>query len=339
MPFTFSHPLFAVPLRRIAPKWLSVTGLALGSMIPDMEYFMAMESYQTIGHSFLGFLVQGLPLSIATAFAFHLIVKPVLPKLFPAAGGIDQFVKSLTGDWQLRSGRTWLVFLISLLLGYWTHIFMDAWTHGTGIYVEWIPALHRKYVGEPLYQLLQYGFSLIGVIVPALLLLNRYIRWRIAAKPRSLPAVETAGMKLLLWVYAAGFGFILFAVKLLFSMNRSNIVSVAIVAPLSAALFGILAASMLYTAARNGSLAKGIGAVVLLLLTMSSLKILAILWPGLLPNGHYWMSRPKGEFIPLWCAFIWCWSIMLLICCRMIAGKRRTVHTGQARLTRPNRMV
>ena len=103
MPFTFSHPLYAVPLHRAAPKWLSITGLLLGSMAPDLEYFAAMESYRTIGHTLTGFVLLGLPLSIALAFAFHLVLKPVLSKFMPSVWGLDQFVQSLTrGKWEIH---------------------------------------------------------------------------------------------------------------------------------------------------------------------------------------------------------------------------------------------
>ncbi|SEP14833.1 DUF4184 family protein [Paenibacillus sp. OV219] len=58
MPFTFAHPAYALPLKFINPRYLSATGLVLGSMAPDFEYFLTLEPHQTIGHSFSGLFVR-----------------------------------------------------------------------------------------------------------------------------------------------------------------------------------------------------------------------------------------------------------------------------------------
>lgn len=322
MPFTFSHPLFSVPLKRVAPRLLSMTGLVLGSMIPDMEYFMAMESYQTIGHSFRGFVLQGLPLSIAFAFAFHRIVKPVLPRFLPAAGKLDQFAASMTNDeWKLNSVRTWASFLASLYIGYLTHMFMDAWTHDGGVFVRNFAFLHEKLGGQPAYQLLQYLFSLIGVGVPILLLLSRYIRWR--GKAERLPVISGPFAKIALWTTAAGFGFVLLAGKILFATDRSNWVSALIVAPLSAAIFGFFAASLLYRAARNRKLALGLLCAAGLLIAIVVFRISEYTdapshWQRFEEFGG---RRFKGVSQPHWNVYLWCWSALVILGCGVVTGR------------------
>jgi hypothetical protein len=87
MPFTLSHPLFAAPLKKMLP-FLSTTGLILGSMSPDLEYFIAMQPFRSIGHSIEGFFLLILPVCIAFACGFHNIIKPSLPELLPKIGGI-----------------------------------------------------------------------------------------------------------------------------------------------------------------------------------------------------------------------------------------------------------
>ncbi|SFI51597.1 protein of unknown function [Paenibacillus sp. UNC496MF] len=321
MPFTFSHPLFAVPLRRLAPK-LSLTGLVLGSMIPDMEYFMALQSYQTIGHSFRGFVVQGLPLSIAAAAAFHAVVKPALPGLLPATGGLDRFAASLSSDaWKLNSARTWLIFLVSLYIGYWTHIFMDAWTHGSGAFVGWFPPLRAEIGGYGVYKLLQYLFSLIGVAVPGLLLLRRYMRWRGSAGLERLPASAAPGTKALLWTTAAAFGLLLFAAKIVVTGDHNRLVSALIVAPLSSAMFGVFVASLFYRAARNRRLAGAFAAVGLLLLAIASFRISEYVWTPFRLNRPY--ANFHGDFQSLWNGYLILWSALVLLGCRMTAAKRR----------------
>ena len=43
MPFTFSHPAIVLPLVRKSGHWFSATGLIIGSLTPDFEYFMRMR--------------------------------------------------------------------------------------------------------------------------------------------------------------------------------------------------------------------------------------------------------------------------------------------------------
>ncbi|QHW29988.1 DUF4184 family protein [Paenibacillus rhizovicinus] len=337
MPFTFSHPLFSVPLKRIAPRWLSVTGLVLGSMIPDMEYFMAMESYRTIGHSLRGYLLQGVPLSIAFAIAFHGIVKPVLPKFMPSTGGLDRFAKYMTSEeWRLNSVRTWTIFLVSLFVGYWTHMFMDAWTHASGLYVGWFGFLEGNYGGEHLYQLLQYLFSLIGVGVPGLMLLHRYKKWYELERRKRQPAMSSLGTKSLLWMMAVVFGLLLFIGKMMLSVDSANLVSALIVAPLSSAIFGIFVSSLFYQAARTRKLKWALTTVVLMLVVLVLFRGGETVWtPELALDPHTLkMKPPQGTFQPLWNFNLWCWSAVILLGCWLVAGrggKTRTRTTNRGR--------
>jgi hypothetical protein len=42
MPFTFAHPAIVLPLKHLPKRWYSLTGLIIGSMTPDFEYFIRM---------------------------------------------------------------------------------------------------------------------------------------------------------------------------------------------------------------------------------------------------------------------------------------------------------
>ena len=44
MPFTFSHPAIILPLKKLPKKYISMTGLIVGSIAPDFEYFLRMKS-------------------------------------------------------------------------------------------------------------------------------------------------------------------------------------------------------------------------------------------------------------------------------------------------------
>lgn len=176
MPFTLAHPLYAVPLRRIMPS-LSLSGLVLGSMAPDMEYFVAMQPYRSIGHSFIGFLAIGLPLSIAIAIAFHYIIAPRLHTFMPAIGGLNPFVQQQLLPWRMAKKADWAFFVVSLWIGFMSHVFVDHFTHSGGWFVQRMPALQGIVAGEPVHHWLQHSLSALGLAIPTILLLRRWRRW------------------------------------------------------------------------------------------------------------------------------------------------------------------
>src|SRR5690606_35593602 len=124
-----SHPAFAAPLKKLVPS-LSMTGLVLGSMAPDLEYFVAFETLRTIGHTYLGFLLMHIPLCIAFALAYHRLFKPTLPLLLPSIGRMDRLASpDPASRWELRTWRHRVRFLVSLFIGFLTLLFMDGLTH------------------------------------------------------------------------------------------------------------------------------------------------------------------------------------------------------------------
>jgi len=49
MPFTFSHPAIVLPLATLRRQWISATGLIIGSITPDFEYFIRMKNTESTG--------------------------------------------------------------------------------------------------------------------------------------------------------------------------------------------------------------------------------------------------------------------------------------------------
>lgn len=244
MPFTLSHPLFAVPLKRLVPR-LSIIGLALGSMAPDMEYFIAMVPYRTIGHSWQGLFLQAFPLCIALAAAIERVLRPTLWHLLP--GKLLQLIPAAwLADRPDRGWQGWAWFLLSVVLGFLTHLFMDGWTHAG----NWFTYLVDKPVaGLPLYKWLQYSFSVIGLAVPALLALA-------ASRLRSGPAEQQARhwpTTLFLWgAIAVGIAMAT-GYKVIASGGLS--LSIAAVAPVTGGLLGWYIAALLVAARQSNRLA------------------------------------------------------------------------------------
>lgn len=162
MPFTFSHPAIILPF--LKNKKLSATGLIVGAMSPDFEYFFRMKMQGDIGHTFLGMFLVDIPLGILVAFIFHELIKRPLIDNLPSF-----FKERVTVLYEMN----WLsyfksnahIVMVSLLLGVISHIFWDAFTHETGYFVQRISFLNSKLLGIPFYKITQHLSSLIGIIL------------------------------------------------------------------------------------------------------------------------------------------------------------------------------
>lgn len=54
MPFTFSHPAIILPFKYLPNRWISMTGLIIGSLTPDFEYFIRMKIESYYSHTNAG---------------------------------------------------------------------------------------------------------------------------------------------------------------------------------------------------------------------------------------------------------------------------------------------
>lgn len=165
MPFTFSHPAILIPLRFLPKNWFSITGLIVGSLIPDFEYFIRLRLKSDHSHTLFGLLWFDIPVSILICFIFHLIVRKKLIENLP------NFLKSRfwdyrNFDWITYFSKNWYKVIISILIGSLSHIFWDSFTHEHGFFVEKINFLNNTIIVQeikfPVYKLLQKLSTFIG---------------------------------------------------------------------------------------------------------------------------------------------------------------------------------
>jgi hypothetical protein len=173
MPFTFSHPAIVLPLYYAPKRWISLTGLIIGSLTPDFEYFIRMNVDSFYSHSVAGIFYFDLPIGILLAFLFHQIIRDSLYDNMP--GFIKSRVavfKEFHWNWYFR--KNWLVVIISVIIGAASHLFWDSFTHETGIFVRLIPALQgtMSFFGNtlPVFVFMQYFWTVIGGIIIAIVL-------------------------------------------------------------------------------------------------------------------------------------------------------------------------
>lgn len=167
MPFTFSHPAIILPLTYLPKRWFSLTGLIIGSLMPDFEYFLRMKIKSDFSHTLEGVFLFDLPLGILTAFVFHNIVRN---NLFDNLPDIlkSRLVIFKDFNWNIYFKKNWLVVIISIVLGSLSHILWDSFTHDTGYFVQKIEILNQSVDlfdrQIPILKILQHSSTFFGAI-------------------------------------------------------------------------------------------------------------------------------------------------------------------------------
>ena len=127
MPFTFAHPALVIPFLKKKPGYFSATGLIFGSITPDFESFITFNDRKLYSHSWLGVFWYDLPLCIVATFLFHYLVKDIALLLSP--GTLRKKMPELAEPWLKLFKTRWTIILPSMLLGIFTHLLWDAFTH------------------------------------------------------------------------------------------------------------------------------------------------------------------------------------------------------------------
>lgn len=230
MPFTFSHPSIVLPLTFLPRKWFSLTGLVIGSLTPDFEYFLRMRIKSNYSHTIDGLFWFDLPLGIILAFIFYNIIWNSLYNNLPAFLK-SRFLPFRKFDWNKYFKRNWLVVIISILIGAASHIFWDSFTHDHGYFVQTIPTLQEsvKFLSKqiPILKILQHSSTILGGIV---------IAFAIYKLPTSKLKKETINLKY--WSIFIGLTLIIITVRLLYGLELKQYGN-AIVTAISASLISL----------------------------------------------------------------------------------------------------
>ncbi len=166
MPFTLAHPTVVLPL--LKQKRLSVTGLIIGSMIPDFEFFLQMREVENIGHHWYGIILFDVPMAFLFCYIFHNLLR----NLFIA--NLPGFLRNRCGavynfNWNSYAANNKVAVLLSIVIGVVSHVGWDAFTHYDGVFVDAIPFLAQPIEIQshslPVYFLLQLFFSAAGLMV------------------------------------------------------------------------------------------------------------------------------------------------------------------------------
>jgi Domain of unknown function (DUF4184) len=161
MPFTLAHPIAALPLWRASRKRLNLLGVIVGTIVPDLAYFLALRPIESFGHTLPGAMTQGLFAGLLLcAIVQYGLMRPLL-SVVPR--GVAQRCQIFKQN-QRFNVADFAILVISIWLGAGSHIFWDGFTHPTGWFVEHFSVLAYPIGRLPLYKLLQYGSGLFGLL-------------------------------------------------------------------------------------------------------------------------------------------------------------------------------
>lgn len=128
MPFTASHVTAVLPFSR---TFLPPAALAIGSMAPDLPYFLPLDIDRDFTHSPLGMVTIDLLVALVALAAWLFVLRA--PVLDFSPRWVRERVAS-RARWRVRGPIvTGLATLLALELGTATHLVLDEFTHEGGL--------------------------------------------------------------------------------------------------------------------------------------------------------------------------------------------------------------
>jgi Domain of unknown function (DUF4184) len=166
MPFTLAHPAAVLPLRRL--KYLQTVPLVIGSVAPDLPYFVPDRWSPTAfaeTHTLYGTFSVCLPLGMSVLIAILLLREPLTVLLGPR----ERWLCLHSLERFLAQPLHWPLAMLSILLGSWTHLAWDSFTHENGWTAARVEALSAPISlfgwDTETTHVLQYLSSLFGLVV------------------------------------------------------------------------------------------------------------------------------------------------------------------------------
>ena len=197
MPWTLSHPAAVLPLRRLGPLPLDFAALVIGSLTPDIGYYIGSFRLADVAHTLAGSFVACVPTGAVMLVILYIFSRPVcyaLPR--PHRQALQPFCREFP-----KTAGAWVIALLSVLLGAWTHNFWDAFTHRHGWFAERIPLLQQPVItiaSCTIYMalLLQHLSTVVGFAV----ILVIYVRWLRRQRQSDLTETGSDTSRYFFWI-------------------------------------------------------------------------------------------------------------------------------------------
>lgn len=161
MPLTFAHPAVALPLKKLLARFGFLPALAIGSMAPDVPYFVPLGIDRHLGHSIPALFWFCIPVGLGIYWLFEYFLKQPFISLCPIALQSRLVALPVT-----RASLPAIA--LSLLIGAITHLLWDSFTHGNSPWLGYLPFLetplfslgnYKVYV----FKVFQHGSTFVGL--------------------------------------------------------------------------------------------------------------------------------------------------------------------------------
>lgn len=157
MPFTPSHAVVAIPLRRLG---LPLGAVAVGAMSPDAAVFVPWVFDYSQTHSLAGVVTTDLAVGLLVVTAWWAWLRAPVVDLLP--DDVRRRLRLEPTRW--RSARWWLAVVAGVALGALTHVGWDAFTHPGQWGSELVPALRGTLGPWLVTSWLQYVSGVVGLV-------------------------------------------------------------------------------------------------------------------------------------------------------------------------------
>jgi hypothetical protein len=243
MPFTLAHPIAIFPIWRGSSNRLHLPGLILGSMVPDLEYFIVLQPAGTIGHTPMGILAQGIPASIGLWLLICYGLATPFIALIPLPNVHRWLLQEKVDFWR----RYHLINLgISIAIGALIHIFWDNFTHPTGWFVIHLPILQTKIGSLEVYKILQYGGGIFGLLGLSLW----FLVWFQQSKPQIDNPVDTVTLnfreRIIVWTIVLSIAVIFAMIAVILHAHPEDGLSAIVVRAVVGSISGLFIGFVVY---------------------------------------------------------------------------------------------
>lgn len=170
MPFTLAHPAAIIPFRRFAGQNTSLSALVIGSMAPDLAYFLPLGVNGRFSHSPIGIFLFCIPVSLIAYVIFHSLARQPLIALMPQA--ISSRLHHQSTEWIPKTIASLALIVVAIIIGAVTHVAWDSFTHRNTAIVrstEFLQIVVGPADGPriPVYKILQHASSVLGLTILA----------------------------------------------------------------------------------------------------------------------------------------------------------------------------
>jgi hypothetical protein len=166
MPFTPSHIAAVLPL---AGTPLFPAALAIGSMVPDLFYFVPLPIPRELTHAWFGVVTVDLAFGLALFALWDVALRRPIIDFLPQ-GARTRIASATSTGWRPAGMAWWVAALLatlSVLIGATTHVLWDSFTHNDAV-VHQAPWLMQEWGAQPVYKWAQFassGFGAVAVVV------------------------------------------------------------------------------------------------------------------------------------------------------------------------------